>query len=109
MDYAQIANTARNPMAAGELRGANVATEVRALDGLLDRLTEELHAMAENASRISQFKNRLVNPRPQGVNEKPTAAPIASSIESRLQDIINMAHNIGAQLNETANELDRAA
>lgn len=106
----QSAQTQRTPMTAlaGELRGAN-AIEQRTLDSLLDRLQKELSGIAENTARIAQFKNRLITPRAQGVGEKAPDTPEPGSVEGRLQYLIQFAHGMGAHLNETANDLDRAA
>ena len=105
MEYGQAMN--RNT--AADMRSTPVATDARTLDSLLDRLQKELLAIAENTARVSQFKCRLISPRPQGVGEKPVEVPATSSVEGRLQHLIHVAHGIGEHLNETANDLDRAA
>jgi hypothetical protein len=88
---------------------AAIATEQKQLESLCNQMERQIAALGEGVARIHGFKNRLLNPRPQGVGEKGPQTPPAQSIEGRLHDLVCRANALSEILNDACNELDRAA
>lgn len=106
MEYGQTAAAS----ASAQPTGRNApAVEQRSLEAACERLEKHLAAMADGVSRINQFSQRLLNPRPQGVGKDSSALPKPGTIEGRLQHILHVAEGITNALHEVANELERAA
>jgi hypothetical protein len=85
------------------------ATEVKTLEGLCEQMAKTLAYLSESTMRIHQFRIRLINPRPQGVDDKVAQTPPASTIEGRMHGLLMQAQFIANELNEACNDLDRAA
>lgn len=98
---------------AASLRNAgmlNATTpKARTFDGLLSELENRLDGIAEGVRRTSEFRHRLMNPRPSeaGQISKEPANPL--TMESRLQQAIIRAERISNDLHTLASEFDNAA
>lgn len=93
----------------GPMMGANAPDTQRAFDSMLDNMGKQLAGIAEGVARVNQFRNRLLNQKPESVGKDSAPTPAPQTIEARLSSMIHMANNIGDHLNSIAGELERAA
>ena len=105
MDYR---NEGRSAVASAGTLSGPVPGKARALDGLMTELEQRLESIAEGVRRTSEFKHRLINPRPAdetGAGKEP-ANPI--TLESRIAMAVRRAEALGYELNGIAGELESA-
>lgn len=82
----------------------------RHLDALIEQIEKGLASIAEGVNRAHQFRNRLLNARPESVGVKETAEPPSpNTIEGRLARLARQAEGIGSGLHGVCSDLDSAA
>lgn len=85
------------------------AADKRRMDALLNDLEKRLAGIREGISRATEFRHRLMDPRPAEANKAQAPEPNPQTIEGRLAASVRYADMLAQDLHELCGDLDRAA
>ena len=88
---------------------ATAIAKQRALDALTDNLQATLGEINNHVSTLTEFRHRLMNPRPADASAKQPEAPAPQTVEGRLHDLVRFANSISARLQDVLGDLNGAA
>ena len=83
--------------------------ESRVMDGLIVDLDKRHAGIREGVNRLTEFRHRLLNPRPADASKAQAPEPNPGTVEGRLQLSVRYADQLAQELHELLTDLERAA
>ena len=99
-------NAVAGAVATNPIRGGS---DPKSMDALLSDLDKRLAGVREGINRVSEFRHRLLNPRPEDTSQETPPEPNPVTVEGRLSAYVRYADRLAQDLHEICSELERAA